>query len=642
MLLRESGKNAGKKEKESSRVVRSCVAHTHSRYTLQVLELVAALDSGSRAAPVSWVGRGARLLSGLPVPHQAWRRWSGPAPWLNNVVVTNVLELGLDKKFIGGFLRPDNPGGNKMGRCTSYQMELFFGGEPMTIARYPNVVDGKSQWLHVDTVLDSQHVFQVQDERLLAWRAEPDAWLHGYWSFDWADSYVRVTDVDTNATSGAVRVRVEEPVLYGFTEGAKFYGVNILSELDAPGEYYIDRQTGDLYFWPPGELEGTEVFLSVGDYTVVLGTTAAVVREAALAAEEPGPAATQSLAALREHAGAAFAMRAEMLQDASAFRHDLDEQMLGDASDAPRAKTPASVWLGDFDFWNGRRVAQRREMASAAASRGQARLERVALQNFGIHYARVSGVVVAAARNVQLQDLIVSNVGQVGVDMDGEYLHVNRVEVAHTGCGAMSLNGGDSFCLGSDPEYCREQGSTLRRSQNVVEHSVLHNFARLCRTYTPGLAFTGCGHTFRHNVVRDAPHSGVIGAGNDCVFADNSFRHLAFEATDSGALMMGRSWVRRGHQIVRNRFEHIKNTQGMVLGYAQVCVPLRCPACVNSRAGTGAWGRCRGGALAPLHLPTWHLPPSHLPHTHMSHHHCICLFAPASLRLPLRRLTSAG
>ena len=125
-----------------------------------------------------------------------------------------------------------------------------------------------------------------------------------------------------------------------FSEGAKVYGVNIPSALDTPEDcYYIDRQTGDLYFWPPGELEGTEVFLSVGDYTVVLGTTAAVVREAALAAEEPGPAATQSLAALREHAGAAFAMRAEMLQDASAFPQHLDEECL----DAPRAKTPASV-----------------------------------------------------------------------------------------------------------------------------------------------------------------------------------------------------------------------------------------------------------------------------------------------------------
>jgi uncharacterized protein involved in high-affinity Fe2+ transport len=30
-------------------------------------------------------------------------------------------------------------------------------------------------------------------------------------------------------------------VLYGFKAGAKFYGVNLKSELDSPGEYYVDR-----------------------------------------------------------------------------------------------------------------------------------------------------------------------------------------------------------------------------------------------------------------------------------------------------------------------------------------------------------------------------------------------------------------
>lgn len=134
----------------------------------------------------------------------------------------------------------------------------------------------------------------------------------------------------------------------------------------------------------------------------------------------------------------------------------------------------------------------------------------------------------------------------------------------------MSLHGGASYCMGSDPEYCEEQGESLRKSHNIVQRSHLHHYARLCRTYTPGLAFSGCGHTFQHNVVRDAPHSGVLGGGNDCLFADNTFQDLAYEATDTGAFYTGRSWVRRGITIVRNRFERIKNTAGMALGYPQV------------------------------------------------------------------------
>ena len=97
------------------------------------------------------------------------------------------------KKLFGGFLQPDNPGGNTMGRCTSHQAELFFGGNAMTLARYPNKSpEGKTQWLKISKVNDVQGEFQVADENVLNWAEEPDAWIHGYWSYDWADSYLQV------------------------------------------------------------------------------------------------------------------------------------------------------------------------------------------------------------------------------------------------------------------------------------------------------------------------------------------------------------------------------------------------------------------------------------------------------------------
>ena len=42
------------------------------------------------------------------------------------------------------------------------------------------------------------------------------------------------------------------PPQHGYTVGeAKFYGTNLLCELDAPNEFYIDQQTQTLYFFPP-------------------------------------------------------------------------------------------------------------------------------------------------------------------------------------------------------------------------------------------------------------------------------------------------------------------------------------------------------------------------------------------------------
>ena len=39
--------------------------------------------------------------------------------------------------------------------------------------------------------------------------------------------------------------------LYGFRKGQRFYFLNVLEELDQPGEWFLDRKAGMLYFWPP-------------------------------------------------------------------------------------------------------------------------------------------------------------------------------------------------------------------------------------------------------------------------------------------------------------------------------------------------------------------------------------------------------
>jgi hypothetical protein len=49
---------------------------------------------------------------------------------------------------------------------------------------------------------------------------------------------------------------------YGYSIGAPFYAINALCELDQPGEWYLDRARGKVYFWPAEELAGAEVELS--------------------------------------------------------------------------------------------------------------------------------------------------------------------------------------------------------------------------------------------------------------------------------------------------------------------------------------------------------------------------------------------
>ena len=46
---------------------------------------------------------------------------------------------------------------------------------------------------------------------------------------------------------------------YAIRPGDRYFVRNLLEELDSPGEWYLDRQTWTLYFWPPAEIAGGPV-----------------------------------------------------------------------------------------------------------------------------------------------------------------------------------------------------------------------------------------------------------------------------------------------------------------------------------------------------------------------------------------------
>ena len=72
--------------------------------------------------------------------------------------------------------------------------------------------------------------------------------MHGYWAYDWANSYERVAELNPDRHF----IRTTPPYgHYGFRKGQRFKFLNVLEELDQPGEWFIDRKKGALYFWPP-------------------------------------------------------------------------------------------------------------------------------------------------------------------------------------------------------------------------------------------------------------------------------------------------------------------------------------------------------------------------------------------------------
>ena len=154
-----------------------------------------------------------------------------------HVVVADLPAQGITdygKLRVAGF-GPANP---------PAEAELFFEDEPMTLARWPN------RGFRGVKAKQSDQVVIVDTDRMARWTAESDPWVFAYWQYDWAELYEPLAGVDA-ARQALLRSANIRPV-FGLTpKEARWYGFNLLSELNAPGEYYLDRVHGLLYFWPP-------------------------------------------------------------------------------------------------------------------------------------------------------------------------------------------------------------------------------------------------------------------------------------------------------------------------------------------------------------------------------------------------------
>jgi len=148
-------------------------------------------------------------------------------------------------------------------------MELFFNDVPMTLARWPN-----EGYANIADLPDGEksHRFAYDGDRPERWLDEPDLWIYGYWYHDWADNYMSVESIDPDAK--AITLAAEHR--YGLRNGNRWFALNALSELDAPGEYYVDRQSGTLYFWPPTPIEEGRAVVSIASQLITLDGTSHV------------------------------------------------------------------------------------------------------------------------------------------------------------------------------------------------------------------------------------------------------------------------------------------------------------------------------------------------------------------------------
>lgn len=174
-----------------------------------------------------------------------------------------IVEIDLQKEGITdygkmrpvGFSRPFGP----------TWAELFINGEPYELARWPNdstqkigkVIDSGSVPREGD-FSDRGGVFHFDTDRPLTWQSHKGIWISGYFGYGYADDAVELAEIDTKSKTFKTR----QASMYGFRSGQKFHRwhvYNVLEELDEPGEYYLDRDNGKLYFYPIENVSSIEL-----------------------------------------------------------------------------------------------------------------------------------------------------------------------------------------------------------------------------------------------------------------------------------------------------------------------------------------------------------------------------------------------
>lgn len=232
-------------------------------YTMDGAFELSEADSGTEAAPIIYraapdeqvvISGGVRVPPGAfgPVTDTA-ALGRLPAEAREHVLQADLTALGVEE-----YGSPEGGG-----------LEVFFDEERMTLARWPN--EGFTRIADIlgiqprdvrGTKGDAVGKFVYEGDRPERWVGEKDLWVHGYWFWDWADERQPVKEIDTEERT----IELEEPYhSYGYRTGQWYYAYNALSELDRPGEWYLDREDGVLYFWPPGEIEDARTVVSVAD-----------------------------------------------------------------------------------------------------------------------------------------------------------------------------------------------------------------------------------------------------------------------------------------------------------------------------------------------------------------------------------------
>jgi len=226
-------------------------------------------DSGTEDRPVifsAYPGETVNITGGRKISFDKIKPISQEAAHLivQKAAIKHIKEIDLaalgisdyGTNNITGFRRP----------YVNAAMELFINGKVYHLSRYPNEdkILIKSEDVIDKGIADKGAFYPgsiiFNKAKLAQWSNSNNLTVCGNFRFAWATDQLRVKNI--NPVTGMVHFA--DSHMYGISGGKvwnQYYFFNLLEEIDEPGEYYIDHQKGKLYFYPYSEMKSSDTIL---------------------------------------------------------------------------------------------------------------------------------------------------------------------------------------------------------------------------------------------------------------------------------------------------------------------------------------------------------------------------------------------
>ncbi|MGL4593853.1 MAG: right-handed parallel beta-helix repeat-containing protein [Thermoguttaceae bacterium] len=239
----QRARNEVRKKKEASPNISVTVTLRGGEYLLPEGIVFTDQDSGTSEHPIiyqAFQGETPILIGGKRITNFQSHR--------DNILKSNMSEAGVGDVFF---------------------RQLFFDGKRMHLARYPNFdpenpygggwayAAGKTVPMYLNIEGETQNEFDLKESDYRKWKKPDELEVMVFARYNWWNNILPVKSIDPETR----HVTLAGNASYPIRPGDRFYVRNSIEELDAPGEWFLDKETKTLYFYPPSSMDGKSIFV---------------------------------------------------------------------------------------------------------------------------------------------------------------------------------------------------------------------------------------------------------------------------------------------------------------------------------------------------------------------------------------------